>query len=356
MLRIKSLVSDRVSGKNSLVYAATTFCMLLYAIWAFLAKAAMETGASPYIFAFYRISGGTILLFFSLLFIRRSPNDYPKRLVHAFGKDDFPRFCLLGLLMALNILGFILAASYLPAMTCSVFQPTIPVIAMMLSVLWGVEIITWYQVGGVLFSMAGAIVVILSGYSNAREDAPHQGAVGELEHLGKLHGLCGFAFIVMNVTSVAMYFVLLKGMLRFYHPTVATAMSYLPASVIAGLVAINTTGFNKDIWMLGYSRTCFVGVAYGVFCTTALNYSILAWATKETTPTTATVFTTLQPIFAAMLSLFVVGRPLTSGQVVGGCCIIVGLLLNAVSHTDKEDEEIKALLPGSSQLLPGAVK
>lgn len=264
--------------------------------------------------------------------------------------------------MALNIYGFILAASNLPAMTCSIFQPTIPVIAMLLSVVWGVEVISWYQVGGVLFCMAGAMVVTLHGHPYAEVHKAayvfNSASVAQLSQSpGDVHevanGMKGFAFVAMNVTSVAMYFVLLKGILRFYHPTLVTAMSYLPATVIAGLIAISTTGFNKDKWMLGYSHTCYIAVAYAVICTTALNYSILAWATKETTPTTATVFQTLQPIFAAVLSFCVLGHPLSGGQAMGGCCIIVGLLLNAKARLDKEKDENNVLMPEPSQLPPG---
>lgn len=248
--------------------------------------------------------------------------------------------------MVLNIFGFIFAASRLPAMTCSIFQPVMPVIAMLLSVMWGVEELTRHRVGGVLCSMLGAMVIVLLG-------APHQNLDKNAGSMAS--GLQGFPFIIMNVSGSAAYFVSLKGVLRFYHPTVATAMSYLPAAVFSGLAALTVAGFDEDMWALGHSKTCYIAIVYAIFCTTALNYSILAWATKETSPTTTTVFTTLQPLFGACIAYLVFGHSLSAGQTIGGCFIVIGLLLNVKAQIDNESDESKALLPEKARLLAGAL-
>lgn len=303
--------------KSCTVYGALWLTATIYGLWHLVAKLAVSGRADPVVFAFYRCFGGTVLLF---LLLRCMPGLVAAdktieltSLITSLPRRDVQRFLILGFLMAGNVCGFIVASSFLSALTCSIFQPTMPILAMFFSFMLGVEDISIYKLVGVTCSISGAICVVVLSKAPRPEDW--------------MSNMDGMFFLALNVTSTAAYFVILKDIVRSYQPVFTTAITYLVASIIILFAAIVKCGPHAEAWLLGREQKAWLGLVYAVLFTTAFNYSITAWANKQTTPTTVTVFATLQPMVAAFFSWSLLGVSLTHAQVVGGMLIIVGLLV-----------------------------
>lgn len=303
--------------KACTIYGALTLVATIYGCFALVAKAALSRGADPIVFAFYRCFGGTMLLLVVLQFMPGlRAADKTKSLtsvIRDLSSRDICRFAFLGLLLAGNICGFITASSFLPALTCSIFQPTMPIFAMIFSLILGVENVTIHKFAGVTCSIFGAICVVVLG----RTPTPKE----------FMSNLTGMLCLLGGVMSTAAYFVCLKDVVRSHKPVFATAMAYMSASAIVFFAAITKCGFHKETWLLGSEHKVWMGVAYAVLLTTAFNYSVTAWANQRTTPMTVTAFTTLQPMAATICSWILLGVGLTRSQMLGGICIVFGLLL-----------------------------
>lgn len=304
--------------RTAAVYGALILAASVYGGWALVAKIAMQDGADPMVYAFYRCFGGTLLLFSVMLI---APNLACSHGTNAFQKvrsvpqDDLIRFAMLGFFLAANVSGFILGASKLSALTCSIFQPTIPVFAMIFSVIFGVEQISKHKFAGVLCMIVGAMCVAAFG-----ESARGGGAADNVTLIA------GLLFILINVSATGLYLVHNKDIVRTYEPVFATAMSYFFAACMILVGTLVKVGLDNDKWMLGGSQKAWLGLIYAVGLTTALNYSLLAWANKQSTPVVTSCAATMQPLAAATLSLAILGIGFSTGQVAGAAFIMLGLL------------------------------
>lgn len=303
--------------KTITVYGALMLTATIYGGWALVAKTALQDGADPMVFAFYRCLGGTAVLVSAMQImpsLRCSKGTGLLEKVQRIPQHDLLRFAMLGTFMAAIICGFLLATSKLSALTVATFQPTIPVFAMIFSIIFGVEQITKYKFAGVMSMVAGAMCVAAFG-----ETAQVGGAT---DHTSVVIGML---FVVMQTSAAGMFFVHNKEIVKTYEPVFATAMTYLVSSVMIFLAAVLKVGFDSNKWIFG-TRAC-LGLMYAVGLTTAFNYSVLAWANKQSTPIITASSTTIQPIAAATLSLIFLGIGFSNGQLVGALLIASGLLV-----------------------------
>jgi len=147
-----------------LAYVALVLVAAIYGGWAIIGKEAMSRGAFPFIFALYRAGGGTILLSLPLICV---PGLTPenKGLMQGLGMfhmgADTGRMLLLGSLMAGNIAGMIGALARLPAMTCSVLQPMIPIITAIVSYFYFNEEMGFLKALSIVCSTTGAVCVVI---------------------------------------------------------------------------------------------------------------------------------------------------------------------------------------------------
>lgn len=312
-----------------LPYCGLVVAASIYGGWALIAKAAMAEGAPPFVFAFYRCAGGTAVLSLAVFF---TPGLLPEKGIAGMSKRDASRFAVLGVAMGANICGLLLAASFgISGLTISIFQPSIPVVTAILSAVWGIEDISRLKICSILLSVAGAIIVVLFG------DHTHGGNSQEN------HIFFGTGSLVFQVSCTALYFVLSKDVLKMYPPVFVTAVSYGVAAMFCFVIALAKHGLDFDIWMMRYSRTAWLCATYAVILATAVNWSILAWANKKTSPTAAACSTPMQPMAAALFSWLILGVNLTSSQALGGLAITIGLLMYIKAQA--EEQESKSLVP-----------
>lgn len=331
-MTIRATVND---ANNALAYAGLVVAATIYGGWALVAHSAMASGVSPLIFASYRCLSGTVLL---VLMVALRPEERPTL---SMVKRDIHLFLGLGIFMSCNIAGFMLAASFVSALSCSIFQPTITVVTALLSACMGLERLTPTKFCSVLCSVAGAVVVVVFGGSriSARNDPNSSNAI------------LGTVCLLVNVFFAALYFSCQKRVLSTYDPVFTTCATYIVASVILVSFAVCLHGWSWAEWSMGGSWELWAAALYAGALATALNYSILAWANSKLSPTIATISAPLQPLMAALLSWSVLGVKLTSAEVVGGCCILLGLFFYAMAQQAEESRiEKKRLLVGKPEM------
>eukprot|EP00931_Biecheleriopsis_adriatica_P061470 TRINITY_DN36961_c0_g1_i1.p1 TRINITY_DN36961_c0_g1~~TRINITY_DN36961_c0_g1_i1.p1 ORF type:complete len:340 (-),score=64.51 TRINITY_DN36961_c0_g1_i1:66-1085(-) len=318
------------------VCCALVLVACIYGTWQVVAKVAMSEGASPFVFTFYRAFGGTIVMFLSMYFVPalRNFQDRPfhplTEIKRAFSRDS-GKFLVLGVFMSVNIISSIFAVSLLPPITCAIFQPTTPIVAAGIAVSLRLEAFSYADIFSNLISVFGAMVIVLLGTGNTSGTFSEQRIIG-------------FLCVLSNVTCSAAYVVYQKyaGVLKQYAPTFVTAMSFLVAGTILCIPAIYSARTDSQAWLLGCRGDVLGALAYAVCLTTALNYSLLAWANKHTSATLVTGFQTLQPAATTLVEYVMFGIVISPGQAIGGAAIVIGLLAK-VSLQKAADEPSKKL-------------
>jgi drug/metabolite transporter (DMT)-like permease len=139
---------------------------------------------------------------------------YQKKIIRIEPKD-YSRILFLGFFSFVNVVGTILALQYISAVRYSVMQPIIPVIATMISVMKGLEILTVYKALGICCAVGGAMLVELW----------HSGNEG-----GNSNIALGTALVCVQVTAMASLIVFQKPLLSRYDPAVLTFVYYSTGS------------------------------------------------------------------------------------------------------------------------------
>lgn len=322
------------------VYISITAVNIMYGAWTLIAKTAMrDHGMDPLVFVIYRCLGGACLMFLAMQLVPSLSSVTGDAGHRARLRDigshpgELARLLLLGFLMAANVGGSIWAISNLSALTCSIFQPTVPLIACFAGAILKIEDFSWRKLTGILFSATGAMIVIVFG------EQAHAGGAPDWRSYA-----IGVPCLFVNVCGSALYNVLQKPLLQVYPPIFVAAVAFLVAGCLFLLAGIHVIGSDLAIWSFGGDRFCWSILGYAALLNTAVSYTVNAWANKETTPSTVTGFMSIQPIAAAVLSWAILGVLLTPGQAVGGSGVIVGLLILARSQ-DPESSADKLQTP-----------
>lgn len=327
----------------SLVYASLTVVALIYSGQQYVAKMAMAGHLMPpLVFAFSRCLFGSIVMF-SVQALGLSGSCVKSDLEDAkskwpvLGSRDAMPFFMLGVLQAANVCGSIFAVSRLSAFTVAIFQPLIPLCASAMACFWNIEHVSLPQTAGLLLAASGAASVV------ALTD--HSAAESGNEFLDDwVAWQNGGPYLALNIISSAMYFVLHKRPCSTYPPMFVPASSFLIASLPIFLTMVGSGSLHDIHWSVFTTAPALCIIFYAVVLTTALNYSLIAWATRETSPTTVTSFQTLQPMFAALLLWWVYGTSPSKGQAVGGVLIASGLFVFTAAGTNQDTFERSKLL------------
>jgi drug/metabolite transporter (DMT)-like permease len=217
---------------------------------------------------------------------------------------ELPWLALLGLLgVFANQLLFIHGLETTTATNAAILMPSIPVFAVALGALLGIERVGPKRTLGILLAAAGAAVMV----NPLRFSLVEGTVVGNLMILGNC--LCFAAFLVVQ-----------RPVLRRlpWRTVIAGAFVFGGAGVLAAgwrrLAAVDYGALPAGVWW---------GIAYIVLFPTVLSYSLNTWAVRRSSPSLTAAYTTVQPVAtAALAALFLAERP---GWLQGaGFVLIVG--------------------------------
>jgi drug/metabolite transporter (DMT)-like permease len=226
--------------------------------------------------------------------------------VRKIERGDWLRFIMIGLLaVPLNQLLFLYGLKFTTAGRSALFYGATPIFVFLMAILYLKEKVTPLKIIGISASFAGVAVILRGG----RMD---EGV------------LFGDFLVILAVIAWAAYTVLGKNLLCKYGSLTVTAYA-----LIIGTVAYFPIGIVPAI-RFDYSHVpdaAWLSLLYIAIMTSVVSYSIWYWALARMEASKLAIFQNLQPVFAAILSMIVVGETFGFDFYLGGAFVIGGVLL-----------------------------
>lgn len=286
-----------------LVHAVLCSIQATFSGWHIIGSLSLKEGANPLIFGLYRELLASLLMY---IFVRMRN----ERIM--IEEKDRMRFLFLGFCSFLNVVGTVLALQYISPTKYSMMQPTIAVIASIISFTIGIENISGYQALGIILAVSGAITV--------------ECWTGDTDESDLGRTLLGGMLVTAQVTGMASLIVFQKPLLSRYPPAVLTVVYYSIGSIITLIACVLWSySFQPPDFYFDGKVFPWLGLAYVSIFSTAYAYNAYSWAGKQVPPTITTIYNTLQPVFTSALSFVFFKIVPTYVEVLGGLLVVAGL-------------------------------
>jgi len=260
--------------KNFWAHMALLAVALIYGANFIIAKSVMPDPIEPTSFIALRVVGAAIL--FWVIAIRKIV--LPK-------KEDWWRFIACAIAgVATNQLLFFNGLALTSPVNASIIMTSNPIIVMVLSAIFLKQPITVIKAAGVALGALGASMLLWSSNGDVNGNS----------------SLLGDVFILLNSISYAIYLVMVKPLMEKYHPLDIVAWTFLIA--IALVFPFGGMGLKAVAWSTLDSWQWFC-VAFVIVCTTFLTYLFNILAIHRLSPTIASSYIYLQPVFAGIFAL-----------------------------------------------------
>jgi drug/metabolite transporter (DMT)-like permease len=219
---------------------------------------------------------------------------------------DWRALAVLGLLgVFANQVLYLVGLRFTTATNAAILMPSIPVFTVAAAALLGAERLTRRRVAGVVLAAIGALVLL----DPARLEAGGRTSLGNL-------------LVAGNCLCYAFYLVLLRPQLARLPWRTVVAGAFLTGGAATLLVSLPT--LTRVDWPAVHSAT-WLAIAYvGVFPTVG-TYALNTWAVRRSSPSVAAAFTTLQPMFTALLAALFLHERFGWLQAAGLGLIVAGL-------------------------------
>lgn len=208
---------------------------------------------------------------------------------------------------------------FIPSGRAALLFTTFPLMALLLSALFGQERLTLAKLFGVLLTIAGVAIAL-----SERLPAGHN----EFTVRGELAVLA--SALIGAVCSV-----LYQPYLRRYPALPISGVAMLASVVFLAFLA-SAEGFfaaPSRITGGGWVAVAFIGISSGIA------YFLWLYALRHSTPSRVTVFLSLGPVTAAALSAVWLGEPLTPWLIAGTGFVVAGLAVTTAAR--ERDNEIR---------------
>jgi drug/metabolite transporter (DMT)-like permease len=237
-------------------------------------------------------------------------------------REDWWRFVLCAITgVATNQLLFFNGLALTSPVNASIIMTSNPILVMVISALVLKQRITLNRAIGVMLGAAGAIALLVLSNQDATRTSSLEGDV----------------YILLNSVSYAFYLVMVKPLMQKYHPLDIVAWTFLIA--IALVFPFGGMGLKAVSWSMLNSWQWFC-VAFVIVCTTSLTYLFNILAIHRLSPTIASSYIYLQPVFAGIFALLlasVVERDYTRdiSWMKIGCALLIVLGVFLVSRPER---------------------
>ncbi len=262
-----------------------------------IAKIAMDANLPPLAFILLRVIAGLILFWvFHTLFVREKVE-----------RKDFGRIFLCAVFgIALTQMLAFTGLHYTTPINAALITTTVPILVLVISALMLGEAITGRKILGIFLGAAGAIALI--AYGKDIQFARNQ--------------TFGNILVVCNSTAFAIYLVLVKTLMRKYHPFTVIKWMFTFGIVLVlpfGLREFQTTAwetFTPEVWL---------AIGYVLVGTTFLAYLLNAFALKTVNASVVSIYVYLQPMIAAVIAILLGKDDLDWVKIIAGLCIFAGV-------------------------------
>ncbi|MGE5839441.1 MAG: DMT family transporter [Deltaproteobacteria bacterium] len=288
------------AGKSSSAkgYLCVVTAALMWGSSGTAGKALFEAGMSPFALAQIRVTLASGILF--LLFLIFSRNLLRLR------PGDIPYFLFLGgVVMAVVAGSYLYAISKIQVAAAILIQYLAPIFVAIYAMLFWEERPTFLKISSLFLAFGGCFLVV-GGYNLA---------LLQMNLLGILGGLA-------SAITFAGYSLLGERAMHRYKPW--TVLFYaLAFSAVTWHVVYSPFAYVRA----GYSVIQWGWVTYIAVVGTLLPFGLFFAGINHIRSTRASITATLEPIFAGFLAFVLLGETLLILQVVGGCMVILSIVL-----------------------------
>ncbi len=290
-------MSNNLKGHLALFLA-----QVLYAASFPIAKEVMED--IPYTaLLLLRISGAVILFWLSSVFFVNEKIE----------KKDFPRLILLGLFgVAINQSLFLKGLHLTSPINAAIMMITTPILVLIIASILLKDKITLFKFSGIVIGFSGAVFLVFQNLTGITKDS----------------SILGDLFVFINAMSWGTYLVLVKPLMKKYHTITILKWAFLfglPMVIpftVSDLVAVE--------WNFLSGRIIYF-IAFVVLFTTFVAYLLNTYALKALSPPVVSAYIYLQPLFTALITIYIFGNEdLTWGKVVSALLIFAGVYLVSI--------------------------
>ena len=246
-------------------------------------------------------AGVSGILFWSLIILFRQ-----KKWIK---KEHIPRFLLCAVTgVVINQLLFIKGLTLTLSIHASLLILVTPIFITFIAAWIGREALNIFKIIGLVLGISGSIILVLQKEST--------GAGTNI--------LLGNILVILNAISYAFYFVLVKPLMKEYHPF--EVIRWLFTFGFLFMFPIGWTEFRSIQWQL-LSMTDYLVLGTIVFFATFLAYLFNLYGISKLGASVTGAYIYTQPIFAGLIAVFVMDERLTIQKIVAAALIIGGVLL-----------------------------
>lgn len=292
-------------SKNFTSHLALLSVALIYGANYIIAKGVMNDDYIPSLaFIFFRVAFGIVSFAVIALFFLKEKIE----------RSDWPRLFLCGLLgVATNQMFFFMGLELTSPIHASLIMLTTPLIVLIAAGILLKEAMTSRKFLGIALGACGAGLLIYNGDSAS----------------GVISSLRGDLFILINATSYGLYLVVVRPLIKKYHPITIVAGAF----AMGGLIALPIGGFYiGQIDWASFSTNTWLSFGYVLLFTTVIAYLLNAFALKNLNSSTVSIYIYLQPLIAGSLSIFIGQDALSLQLIIAAILIFFGVYLVSVSR------------------------
>lgn len=266
-----------------------------------VAKQVMPRLIQPLGFIFIRVS--IVMLLFWLSYT--SGKKYRAKIQ----KKDWLILVLGGLFgVACNQMLFFLGLNLTFPIHASLIMMSTPLLITIISIFILKARIGWDKYMGLLLGISGAALLMSAGK--------------EMTITG--NSAMGDFLVFLNAASYAIYLVIIKPLMQRYRPIIVIRWVFFFGFLF--VLPFGWQQFTVIDWSL-FTPNDYLAVAFVVVCCTFLTYLWNVYALRHLPPSTAGAYIYLQPIFAAIISIIVMGEELTIVKIISTVLVFAGVYL-----------------------------
>lgn len=296
-------------NRVALAHLGLAAVQVIYAASYTIAKIVMPQFILPFGFILIRVFAGCTLFWIAhLVFIREK-----------IKREDLTLLMICGIFGAgVNQLTFFKGLSLTTPIDTSLIVTICPIMVLPIAAVLIGERITWRKAIGVFLGAAGAIFLILYGKSVV--DNP-----GENRMLGNF-------YLFLNATAYAVYLVLVKSLLKKYHPLTIVKWVFTFGLIfvfpfgIQELMLVEWATFTPGAWW---------AVFYVLFFVTFIAFLFNILALRVVSPAAASAYIYSQPFLATIIAMLAGKDMISLPQVLACLVIFAGLYLVSSKERDK---------------------
>lgn len=183
-----------------------------------------------------------------------------------------------------------------------------PIFTLLLSSIFFKEKITWFKSIGTIIALTGVWLI---------SENPHGHATFNL-------GIC---LLVLAALSLSSFFILQKSATRRYTSLETTCYAVWIATII--FIAINTPKTTIQAVIDHHGQSLWLAAYLGILCT-SIAYWLWAYTLSQIEVSKASIGTYTVPFISALISYYLIQEQYSVNFLLGGVCIIIGVLIATV--------------------------